>query len=379
MQQAKSILNGSCFKEQRLITILKMRAGPNDRLVRTFGIDNAFTTTDGEYHRDFVNCAGDRINLSSIKWKSLARGIETLLHGNIERQRTSNGTVLLSRLVRITVLRAVLPVLFPNCDLPDLSEGEQDDIASYIADKVNSLWIESKTVRQTNPNDLQSLKEACQKLLPSIAIDSPRDNPLNLILPAFETLWRIVFRCFIEVQFRNKHDFERNLALLREYHNKPTSEMFTRTDTRDTSVSHIVNEALRLYPPTKRVYRHTHIKSETRPDLVAVDIEYIHHDPKVWGTDATEFRPSRWSKGEMNGIMLSSFCPFGMRPLVCPAKKIFGPRIIGLFVASLSLALDQLGEWEIVGEQDFLSKGLLKNSRDSYESLGLRVEGNLDG
>lgn len=378
-QQAKSILNGSCFEESNLSTILKARAGPNHRLIRAFGIDNAFTTTDTKYHREFVGSAGSRINLSNAKWESLAGNIQALLHGNIGRQRASNSVVLFSRLLQITVLRAVLSILFPDCGSPDLSEEEQDVIAFSIADRINRLWIESKTAQEINPRDLQSLKEACQRLLPGVAIDSPRDNPLNFILPAFETLWRIVFRCFIEVQFRNKHDFESNLALLQDYHNNPTSETFTKTDTRDISVSHIVNEALRLYPPTKRVYRHIHTEPETKPGLVAVDIEYLHHDPKVWGTDAAEFRPSRWGKGKINGAMVSAFSPFGMKPLVCPARKVFGPRIIGLFVASLSLTLNQLSdEWEIVGEQYFLRQEPLENERDSYGSLGIRIKGNLD-
>lgn len=373
-EQAKSILNGSYFKEPSLSNALKARAGPNVRLIHAFGIDNAFTTTDTKYHREFVGLAGTRINLSNVKWESLSKDIEKLLHGNIERQRISNGTVLLSRLLQITALRAVLPILFPDSPAPDLSEEEQDDAAYCLADKINSLWIESKTSRQANPKDLDSLKEACQKLLPGITVDSPRDSPLNLILPAFETLWRIVFRCFIEVQFRSNNDFELNRNLLQDYLNRPTSETFTKVDARDISVSHIVNEALRLYPPTKRVYRHIQTESKVKPDVIAVDIESIHHDTKIWGTDATTFRPSRWRKGEMNGSMMSAFFPFGMKPLVCPAKKVFGPRIIGLFVASLSRTLNQSGDLETVGETDFQSVEILDNARDSYASVGIKIK-----
>lgn len=374
-RQAKSILNGSCFEDPSLGGALKARAGPNARLIHAFGIDNAFTTTDTKYHREFIKLAGARINLSNVEWESLSKDIGRLLHGNIERQRISNGTVLLSRLLQITVLRAVLPVLFPSSDAPDLSEEEQDDVAYFIADKINSLWIESKTTRQANPKDLRSLNEACQKLLPGIAIDSPRESPLNLILPAFETLWRIVLRCFIEVQFRSKDDFEFNKNLLQEYLDRPTSETFGKVDTRDISVSHIVNEALRLYPPTKRVYRHIRTESKVKPDVVAVDIESIHHDTQIWGTDATTFRPSRWRKGEINANMMSAFFPFGMKPLVCPARKVFGPRIIGIFVASLSQILNEGGGLETTGDTNLRNQGLLENARDSYKSIGVRMKG----
>ena len=32
---------------------------------------------------------------------------------------------------------------------------------------------------------------------------SSKENPLNLILPGYETLWRVVLRCFIEVTARS--------------------------------------------------------------------------------------------------------------------------------------------------------------------------------
>lgn len=112
--------------------------------------------------------------------------------------------------------------------------------------------------------------------------------------------------------------------------------------------------------------------------MIAVDIEAIHHDTKIWGADATMFRPSRWGKGKMSKSMISAFFPFGMKPLVCPAKKVFGPRIIGLFVASLSLALNRSGDLETVGATGFQSHGLLDNTRDSYETMSVRIKrGNL--
>ncbi|RPB16781.1 hypothetical protein P167DRAFT_192534 [Morchella conica CCBAS932] len=377
LKQAKVILNGSSDGKFRRLedisTILKSRAEPNSRLIRAFGIDNAFTTSDPQHHRDFVNRASDLLNLSNSQWKSLAKHIDTLVKGNVERQRVSSfdghsRTVIFSQLLQITVLRAVLSVLFPNGGTPQLSEEEQDSIAYEVAEKITSLWIESKSTEITsNPRDLESLMEACQKLLPGI--DTRVENPLNLILPAFETLWRIVLRGFLEVQFRDKENFSLNKSLFSEYLTSPTSTVFMREDTRGVSVSHIINESLRLYPPTKRVYRKIQTES-TQPD-VAIDIEQIHRDPETWGSDANIFRPSRWRKSEMNKTIAAAFIPFGMMPLICPARKIFGPRIIGIFLAALLGAINEFGELDVVGAM-VEGEVLLENGRNSYGEMGMR-------
>lgn len=55
------------------------------------------------------------------------------------------------------------------------------------------------------------------------------------------------------------------------------------------SVKHIVDEALRLYPPTRRIYRSLHNGCE-----IAVDVEFLHRDQKTWGEDAGVFDPKRW-------------------------------------------------------------------------------------
>lgn len=311
-----------------------------------------------------------------MRWKVLASDIERLLQGNIERQqRSGDGTVLLSRLIQITILRAVFTILFPSCGSVELSEEVQDEIAYEIADKINSLWISSKTSHQhANPEDLASLMRACLKLLPGVMVTgSSRDNPLNLILPAFETLWRVVFRCFIEVRFRGKDGLRFNNTLFREYLDTPTSEVFNKVDsTSGVSISHIVSETLRLYPPTKRVYRQIQPDSIVRPDA-AVDIQHIHHDPQIWGADAAEFRPSRWRKEELGVGMVGAFFPFGMKPLVCPARKVFGPRIIGMAVAALCVGFERIGEWEVVGGEGLNCGGLLENERDSYREMGIRL------
>ncbi|KAJ3685049.1 hypothetical protein LUZ61_014213 [Rhynchospora tenuis] len=90
-------------------------------------------------------------------------------------------------------------------------------------------------------------------------------------------------------------------------------------------VTMILYEVLRLYSPlvtlTRRTYKTMQLGDLTIPSgvLLALPILLIHHDPDVWGPDATEFKPTRFaegiSKATKNGQ--SAFFPFGWGPRIC--------------------------------------------------------------
>ncbi|KAK9674241.1 hypothetical protein RND81_12G220200 [Saponaria officinalis] len=91
------------------------------------------------------------------------------------------------------------------------------------------------------------------------------------------------------------------------------------------TVTMILNEVLRLYPPVlsvvRRVYDHdTTLGHLTVPEgaLVSMSIYQVHHDPKLWGDDVNEFKPDRFSEGILkatNGNL--SFFPFIGGPRIC--------------------------------------------------------------
>jgi cytochrome P450 len=192
-----------------------------------------------------------------------------------------------------------------------------------------------------------------------------RENPLNIILPAYETLWRVVLRCFLEFRFRRGPDDDfTSQSIFMNFMSKPCKATFEAASEHQFPVKAIVLESLRLYPPTRRVYR-----SEDS-GLVAVDIEFIHRDPATWGLDALRFDPRR-----IKNMKKQAFMPFGKGNFACPAKDIFAPMMIGILVGSLVEHIDH--QFELVDEEgSVVDLGVepLRNDREAYSGLRIRLK-----
>lgn len=89
-------------------------------------------------------------------------------------------------------------------------------------------------------------------------------------------------------------------------------------------VTMILYEVLRLYPPvvflTRRTYKEMELGGIKYPAGVnlMLPLIFIHHDPNIWGEDASEFNPERFSEGISNATKFqSAFFPFGGGPRIC--------------------------------------------------------------
>ncbi|GMN41101.1 hypothetical protein TIFTF001_010316 [Ficus carica] len=116
------------------------------------------------------------------------------------------------------------------------------------------------------------------------------------------------------------------------------------------TVTMVIQEALRLYPPAAFVSREaleeTQVGNITVPKGVCLWtlIPTLHRDPDVWGPDANEFRPERFADGVAQACKSpQAYIPFGLGPRLCLGKnfamvelKLIISLIISKFAFSMS-------------------------------------------
>ncbi|XP_027153445.1 cytochrome P450 CYP749A22-like isoform X1 [Coffea eugenioides] len=101
----------------------------------------------------------------------------------------------------------------------------------------------------------------------------------------------------------------------------PNPEGISRLKT----MSMIINESLRLYPPSVYIQRKAKKGAKLGKLIlptntnVHVPILAIHHDPKLWGEDAHIFNPERFSSGVAAATKNNpaAFLPFSLGPRTC--------------------------------------------------------------
>eukprot|EP01018_Ginkgo_biloba_P017261 Gb_22679 [translate_table: standard] len=91
----------------------------------------------------------------------------------------------------------------------------------------------------------------------------------------------------------------------------------------------VLNECLRLYPPSVTITRETYREKMELGSVclrkgtqLVIPTIAIHHDRHVWGDDADEFNPERFGEGIGKACKQPwAFMPFGMGPRICVGQN----------------------------------------------------------
>ncbi|KAE8420669.1 hypothetical protein BDV36DRAFT_306459 [Aspergillus pseudocaelatus] len=338
------------------------RAIPNQRLHIVFGIENALTTDNEAQAKCFIRRAKSLINLSPLAWEPLSGFVRSAARRSIDDAITDspdNARIMLTNLVQVLVLRVVLRVLFHM-------ETEALEIPDHhllrLAEAINDTWVSSKSkTDHVCFQDNIPLQRSLATVFPNLNCLDPQENPLNLVIPGFETMWRIVLRFFIEVRYTSGLYHPEWRETLTTFAHTPTKDEFERPKgDQNLSTEMLVNEALRLYPPTKRVHRAFLPVGSDTVEVLSADIETAQSATHIWGSNAEFFDPRRWRA--LTSQQRLAFFPFGSKPFVCPAQAVFGPRAIAMI-------------WSLFRDVD-CAEGLvpgvrLSNERTEYRNLCL--------
>lgn len=356
------------------LSALEARARPNQRLKLAFGIHSCFTSSDERSCRNFRASVEKLLYVDEREWANFAAIARETAKEALDGD---NGyTTSLFSVVQLLTLKTMMRVLWPDRD-PKQSTNEQ---ISALAHEVDMQWLRSKEINNSDdPSWLfdkqASLKNAVKAVFPDWDEANSNENPCNLILPGYETMWRVVLRCFVEVKDRNHKQAGCWEAVLKSFAKEPTKQKLeaemTQSGPRAAAV-HVAKEALRLYPPTRRICRE-HRDAGDQKTNVSADVEAMQRDSDVWKEQPDIFKPERWA-GKEEGYD-QGYMPFGASPFNCPAKRWrnvpmpFGVSMIALLVGTLIEATDV--NWEIDG--DFPDKEEpLDTDREAYGAAVLQ-------
>lgn len=350
------------------------RSIPNERLVKAFGISNCFTTSDKTVCQDFRDTVATQLNMSEGRWQEIAIFVKQTARQ--EAERAVDGKISLFDLAQVLAMTMAKKVFW---DMDDRSDNARKTTLA-LAREINKQWLNSKGAFDPGSEPFWSfanqheLKAALHDAFPDW-YGNPHENPLNFILPGYETIWRVVLRCYVELTAREHRDAAFWRAQFAAFSKQAILEQLRRPGAAGVTAEMISKEILRLYPPTRRVYRH--FATEAAIYNASADIETMHRDPAVWRDDPLIFRPDRWvcvDQAKEDEIWLA----FGTAPFRCPAKKHkgvtmpFGVSMVALMTAAL---IENFEDWKLINAELPAAGIPLDTDREAYGNATLCRKG----
>ncbi|KIJ61615.1 hypothetical protein HYDPIDRAFT_31217 [Hydnomerulius pinastri MD-312] len=326
-----------------ITALLQARATPNQRLVEAFGITSAFVSSDPKVHKDFSSQAKRLITSSGSKshgWQELAQVAEAAVLKWLPEQNLDY-PIFIQCLTFVIVLVGLFKA--------DPESLRQQDII-FVTNIINKRWTDSKSKDALTMRQDDSLRKITECIDQWVTDRDQYPNPLNLILPAYETMWRLVavtvayiYRCCDNTLHDTAIAFGQN----------PTEAQFRAfaNGGQAPSMESIILEALRLHPPTRRIARASELpwwqKLLGVPSIEIADIEAVHLSD-AYGENPSEFNPMRFHPSRAH--QQPELFAFGHGKLSCIAAP-WAPMAAAVIVAKVVQQMEESGSSLTVGER----------------------------
>jgi cytochrome P450 len=339
------------------------RCKPNKWLINTLSIVNPFTIDSQSLLKGFKT----KVLTTLTKWSNddkyeeLMSTIEIRTEHRLSILQSNNSKICLSKLAKEVTLDSFLSGI--------LDVNANEDLLTELPGLIIHLWKNRDDKKAQNRlqelllankdefsksefwQQIQTILSNHSAIISQIGIndfDEKISNPLNIIVPGWETMWRVVFYSLLELL--------RHPELLKELRSELND--YSKSYRKCLLLQWILKETLRLYPPTKNIYR-TNSKTDQE---IRINVQHIHRDKNVWGSDALDFRPDRFK--ELSAEQKKCYLPFSIS---CPARNGFAYGFAGAIVAEI---LRHSPTFTIAeGCSSLPTDQLLDMARDSYNDL----------
>ncbi|KAG5350767.1 hypothetical protein C0989_009357 [Termitomyces sp. Mn162] len=315
--------------------LLTSRALPNARLIKAFALTNTFVSCEVDIHTAFVGRA--MFLLKSVTERGWVH-FQNIAVDSVEEALSHADEKDFDIFVQDVTMRVALVAILGI----DVSVGELDSEDIHIVSMlITLLWSLSKQPDPIPADLLPRLNRHLRRLIPD---EIAYPNPLDFVIPVWETMWRVIAT---SVAYAQNFSY-----IFSELHCSPTMDQFRHFDGTHPSVEWFITEVMRLHPPSKRIARASLIHpfpaflplsfDKLTAKLFGpllrrecADIGSVLRSKCIWGADADVFEPLRFHSNRLtrDQEMIKSL-PFGCGRYKCVAAN-WAPMAAGIISAAI--------------------------------------------
>ncbi|KAL4065166.1 hypothetical protein J3A83DRAFT_4099955 [Scleroderma citrinum] len=287
--------------------LLQARARVNRYPERALGVTSTFVSEDARMHTVFVERMRgllSRADMQTPTWRRLVKVTEAGI-----TQFLPTTSCDLANFIRCLTFHVwVLGVLKPD----DPSDRRLLSGHHLTVEQITNAFFSVSETGNTSVSSDQ-IRGALGQWIPDHDDDN---NPVNLVFPVYEKLWRLVAATVLCSQ---GYSVSKNPLL--DFCENPTRRQFetSRGTDQGPSATDIMNEVLRLHPPVQEIWRqcgHPWWETLVHGRMQVADIKAVQKFDEAGEVieEPNKFVPERW-RGERKPVMFA----FGSGQLKCPA------------------------------------------------------------